>query len=270
MSELGWFSQDEPDVEDYFANEVKDRWRRLGSSAPGLAAGRRRNIEHIPYQQECIIIDITFVPLNYATYAQLCDIPWTDRYAPKWQKETGDLQFHPHAVYATASTLATHCEPKPHMNLLYASGNANLGFLRYPTPDEELLMASYALAAGAKGIGYWWWQWFGRRPDLQRGIAQVNAQLRQIGGLVARSIVTGWSVVNSEQAMTEALWTAGEGVVVLVMNEDYKVEKEGITSTSKRNVQVQCRLPPGGAGEASVQWEIAELRVANWFVIAAE
>jgi len=81
------------------------------------------------------------------------------------------------------------------------------------------------------------------------------------------------------------------------MNEDYKVEKEGFTPTPARNVQMQCRLPPGAeqwhvfkvtpggwkllpedqyqitpidAGQASVQWEIAELRVANWFVVTAE
>ena len=158
-------------------------------------------------------------------------------------------------------------------------------------------MASYALMAGAKGIGYYWWPRMAGNAELLRGLSDVNGRLQQIGGLAVRSVPVGWVKSSHPKTLIQALWTAGEGLVVLLTNEDYTTDPSAEGKTVVKplgRIKLSCRLPEGAEnwrlfrvtplawepiarerfaieqtdGDPRMVWTIPELTVADWFVIA--
>ena len=245
-----------------------------------------------PRLPDMVLTDSTFKPINYATYGQASDFPAANPYAPRQEPLMGL-----HSVTARAGALAAHVEPKPMFALLMCASNPEL-FARTPTWQEEMLMVDYALAVGAKGIGYYWWNRLHQAPDadsLLRGLGRVNARVQQIGALAVNSVPTGWAKASGK-TLVEGLWAAGEGLVVLLSNEDYTTDpsKDGQTVIRPQsNIRVSCRLPPGRrkwqlfrvtdltrqplaqdrfAIEQTedgqrMAWTVSELEVARWFVI---
>ena len=289
------YNLDEPDVHDYRVNEIAEDWHKLGAHAHRCLQLRSEMLDGAPRRMDMIVVDATFKPVNYAAYAQASDFPATDPYAPRERP-----RFGLHSVTARVGALAEHVEPKPMFTLLMCASNPDL-FARLPTPAEELLMASYAVGRGPKGIGYYWWHrldqyHFTGGDALLRGLSDVNGRLKQIGGLAVNAVPTGWAQSSKEKILVESLWAAGDGLVVLVTNEDYTTDpsKDGTTSINpRRNIPVTCRLPDGTekwrlfrvtplswepvpedtytvesvAEGPRIVWTIPDLDVAEWFVI---
>ena len=289
---LGYYGLDEPDVKDHFADVIQgSRWRRPGVVAWHCLQERRAMQKRAPQMIEMLVCDSTFYGVNFATYAQLSDLPACNPYAPRLKPNRG-LRFVTGPIMMTAA----HAEPKPSFALLLCSSNPKK-YMRDPSYEEELLMVSYSLAGGAKGIGYYWWPRLRGNDELIGALGKINARLEQVGFLAAKSIPTGWAETSSEKTAVEALWAAGEGVVVLVTNEDYKTDpsKNGTTIiNAQRNVKISCRLPEGaeewklfrvtpvawepvsdngfaveeGDEAPRMTWTMPQLDVAEWYVIA--
>ncbi len=198
------FLMDEPDAHDYAVSALPLE-RRLGSLGQGVVklqkawtAADDRNL--------CLLnIDNTFKPENWLTYGALADITALDPYYPevlitayrKHPHKLGD-STHPYYVLAAADITRFASEPRPtHVILNSTSYRDKIGDFRFPTPEEKRIEFYYSLAAGAKGISYWWFAPYGEchgcgsnEPEaraLMIELARLNVEARSLEPLLADS-----------------------------------------------------------------------------------
>jgi hypothetical protein len=305
----GAWVHDEPDCGDYGCDPLKD-WLRLG--ALGMyCAERRREIHAVnPAALQMLNLNATFKPINWMCYAQLGDIIAHDPYY------TCDLRVSkdPMYVYASMKVLTDNCRPKPSFPLLFAcswgpgdglppTDGFYTEFSRFATAEEIELQNAYALAAGVKGMGYWWYRnepTVANNPPMLRAMGRVNVRLSQIVEYVAHGIPTNWATaevpgepkwhpIASEpvRVWCRTIWSP-EAVVVLVCHNEYTSNKEGFHSEPIENVPVTVQLPElwenpvelyeitdAGTGEPTmleiqdhrVRFTVPSVKVSNWYVL---
>ena len=87
-------------------------------------------------------------PANYFIHARGADIPSSGDYAGQGAKQ-------PIAVYDAVNALRWAAMPGAFNTLIYAAWEKSIGVPRFPTPQEEKMMAYYCLASGGKGLCYY-------------------------------------------------------------------------------------------------------------------
>ncbi|MDH7568761.1 MAG: hypothetical protein QHJ73_04160, partial [Armatimonadota bacterium] len=165
------FLLDEPDVQDYFVNNLPDD-RRLGCYGQALADRQRQWVAADPRTPTLLNVDLTYKPENWLVYGQLPDILAIDPYYQEllrgayWKHpgRFGPLS-HPYFVFACSEIARWAGEPRPLHVILnaisYRDPRDPAQTFRYGTPEEKRVECYYALAAGVRGISYWWFTPYG-------------------------------------------------------------------------------------------------------------
>jgi len=256
-----FFLMDEPDAHDAATDEIPAT-QRLGCRGQHLvnwADVLRRNGPDTPI---LLNIDNTYKPENWYMYHQLPDIPCIDPYYPEqldyvYRSEPGKLSAHtkPTYVYAVSAISQSSCQPKPLHAILcstkYFDAQGYEG--RFPTPEEKRMEVYYAIAAGAKGLSYWWFS-----PDkycrgcgeddpdaraLWKEIGLLGAEVRTAGPVITRSCPAALPVKASPRLWVRSLLSGLDTVALIMVNDDVACDRVGTVVKPVEEAQVSVQVP---------------------------
>lgn len=267
-----WFIDDEPDAEEAnLLNNFCGTGYKLpcGSNQAGTmgmhfisVAEGLRGIKNRP---TTINMDGTWKPYSYFAYGQLSDCLCIDHYfQPKVRHayydtpNTRPLYLKATVVYATALAGTRAAEPNPARQLLYScqiNDDAPVDPWPWAAPECKRVEAYYAMAAGSKGLGYWW---FKKAPTASNGLGDNNLQAQDpalweeiglIGAetkLLAPYLVTSHPVdleaVGSTNVWVRALARGTDTFILFVVNDDYWLDQD-YHGTPIANASVSIDLP---------------------------
>ncbi|MDE0297974.1 MAG: hypothetical protein OXN17_05040 [Candidatus Poribacteria bacterium] len=194
-------------------------------------------------------------PANYFIHARGADISSSGDYAGQGAKQ-------PIEVYNAVNALRWAAMPGGFNTLIYAAWEHSIGVPRFPTPQEEKMMAYYCLASGGKGLCYYTYDdskpegsgdhGVEANPTLLSAIGQINLTVQTLtplllsaypcDGIVSRHSVE--SEDNSDALWHRALLCADGTVILILVNHDFTSEKEKFTNTPLNDVRLELQLPP--------------------------
>ncbi len=257
-----WFIYDEPDYTDYTIGGLP------GGHNPGVMAmkmlqdgeGLRASY---PLAPTTINVDGNLKPYNYWNWGQVADVfmndayyqpllanaYWYDNYRiPLYQKAT--------YIYASARTAALACEPNPMHMILYSCSLHDTGSTNvwpFAPPATKRIEVYYSLAAGAKGMSYWWYlldpTFTGLglgTPDalaLWKEIGLLGAEIKTAQPLLVTSHPVGLPITPSANVWARALAVGADTMILLVVNDNYSNDATGCHYTPVANASVTATLP---------------------------
>ena len=216
-------------------------------------------------------------PANYFIHARGADIASSGDYAGQGAKQ-------PIAVYDAVNALRWATMPGAFNTLIYAAWEKSIGVPRFPTPQEEKMMAYYCLASGGKGLCYYTYDdskpggtgdhGVEANPTLLKEIGQINLTVQTLTPLLLRAypcdgIVSQHSVgtvTNSETLWHRSLLCADGTVILILVNHDFTSEVDGFSNTPLKDVRLELQLPPWGHHEAALAVDgnrIEELKLST-------
>ncbi len=202
-------------------------------------------------------------PANYFIHARGADIPSSGDYAGQGAKQ-------PIAVYDAVNALRWAAMPGAFNTLIYAAWEKSIGVPRFPTPQEEKMMAYYCLASGGKGLCYYTYDdskpgetgdhGVEANPTLLKAIGRINLTVQTLTSLLLRAypcdgIVSQHSVEaehSSDDLWHRTLLCADGTVMLFLVNHDFTSEVEEFSSTLLKDVRLELHLPPWGHHEAAL------------------
>lgn len=276
-----YFLMDEPDAHDYAVNQLPVG-RRLGSLGQPLVEHSKEIRARDAATPQLLNLDNTYKPDNYYTYAQLPDVVCADPYYQEqlsimYNSRPGRLGHSTKAtsVYASALVCRTAGAPKPVHIILNSVRHRGKGSeFRMATPPEKRIELYYALAAGAKGISYWWFCPYddfygvgGADADavaLWKEIGLLGAEVRTAGPVLLRSCPAVVPVKASKYVWVRSLLAGQDALVLVVVNDNHANDRVGtvIHPIEKASVSV---TPPSWLRAQDV-FEITHqgVRVVTW------
>jgi hypothetical protein len=269
-----YFLYDEPDASDFNTPEVPAHLR-LGSM--GMYLVKWQDVLHRkgPRSPVLLNIDNTYKPENWYMYHQLADIPCIDPYYQAeldfcYMNKASRYPAHtkPTYVYAAATISQSACQPKPLHVILCSTKyiDREKNFVgRFPTAEEERMMAYYAIAAGAKGLSHWW---FSADPAcvgcgvddpaakaLWKGIGLVGAEVRTAGEIITKSCPVALPVTPSRNLWARTLLSGLDTVALIIVNDNVICDRVGTVvqpmANSKVSVEIPTWLTPSQAFEVT-------------------
>lgn len=255
------FLYDEPDAHDYSFSEIPAH-QRLGTLGKDLVKWAEVLRRKAPDTPILLNIDNSYKPDNWYMYHQLSDIPCLDPYYQGeidlvYERRPGNMSVHykPTYVYAATSISQSSARPKPlHVILCstrYVDKDGKGG--RYPTPEEARIMAYYAVAAGAKGLSWWWFsqdsQCMGTGANdpaakaLWNEIGIIGAEVRTAGPLITASCPVPAKIEASRWLWTRALLCGVDTLAVVVTNDNILSDRVGTVYKPVENARVSLKLP---------------------------
>jgi hypothetical protein len=249
---LYFFLMDEPDACDTHTEQVPFG-DRLGTSGQWLVKWHDMFHRKSPNTPTLLNVDGTYKPENYYMYHQLPDIPCIDPYFQGdldlvYQKFPGSapMKTRPTPVYAASLISQSAGAPKPlHVILTCAKG-----IERYPTPEEKRLEVYYAIAAGAKGLSYWWYT---PMDGVGSGLPGSKALWKEMGLLgtevrTASSIITEGCPVDFPTTATRWLWVrtllhGTDTLATIVLNDNFLNDRLGSVYKPVENASVTVITP---------------------------
>ena len=202
-------------------------------------------------------------PANYFIHARGADIPSSGDYAGQGAKQ-------PIAVYDAVNALRWAAMPGAFNTLIYAAWEKSIGVPRFPTPQEEKMMAYYCLASGGKGLCYYTYDdskpggtgdhGVEANPALLEAIGRINLTVHTLtplllGAYPCDNIVSQHSVgtaINSDTLWHQTLLCADGTVILILVNHDFTSDVEGFSNTRLKDVRLEFHLPPWGHHEAAL------------------
>jgi len=246
------FIKDEPDAHEDAINELPPN-RRLGSYAQGLVDLQKKWTDTDPRTLTLLNVDLTYKPENWLTYGQLPDILALDPYYQMrlmdvYSRFPGALPMncHPYYVFALSELARWASQPRPlHVILNSVSWRQGDDRFRFGTPEEKRIEFYYALAAGAKGISYWWFTPYGEcygcgseEPEaraMMKEMARLNAEARAILPLLARSCpgapagekIDPFTLCRPSWLMARTLFSGTDTVLAILVNRNHLSDRVG-------------------------------------------
>lgn len=261
---LAWYLADEPDTADFRVEKLPSQ-SRVGAIAQGLiehAETLRQTDQSVP---NMLNVDMTFKPDNWYVYGQLPDIFAADPYyqtrlAQAYWSKPGTIPQYSKAtfVYAVGAVCRSSCAPKPlHLMLNSTKLVRPDKEFRFATPEEKRIEAYYALAAGAKGLSYWWLLPVAKGGSGSSGcmedtpeartlwdaIGLLGAEIRTAGSLITRSCPADIPVKASKWVWTRSLLAGTDTLVLLVVNDNYACDRLGTVIQPVENAEASIGLP---------------------------
>ncbi len=255
-----YYLADEPDAADSRVPGAPGG-KQIGCLAQGLAAWGEELRQDDPLTPNMLNVDSTFAPMNWRTYGQLPDIFAADPYYQSRQREAYARSPQRVAlfekatyVYAVSSICKASSYPRPLHIMLYGNRyEKGADKFRGPTPPEKRIEAFYAVAAGAKGLSYWWYS--PSKPAVGLGAAEpsaralwrevglIGAELRTAGPLITRSTPVSLPVTASPKLWVRTLAAGLDSLLLVVVNDDYRNDREGTKISPLPNSSVRLALP---------------------------
>jgi hypothetical protein len=206
-------------------------------------------------------VDNYYKPYNFCNYGQLPDVLSVDPYyqvrlrRAYWEAPIRiPLYAKATYVYAMAQAGQAACEPNPLHIVLYAVSYIGTSTtFPFPTPECKRIEVYYALAAGAKGLSYWYFN--PGNPSnglgdgsagalaLWREIALLGAEVRTAGPILATSCPATLTIQNSAGLWVRPLLSGRDTMMLLVVNDDYSNDAVSCHYTNVNNATVTATLP---------------------------
>ena len=256
-----YYLADEPDAADSRVPGAPSG-HQVGCLAQGLAGWSEELRRQDPVTPHMLNVDYTFPPVNWRMYGQLPDIFAADPYyQPRLREafakspERAQLFAKATYVFAEAAISKSACEPRPLHIMLYGNRyEKGADSFRGPTPPEKRIEAFYAIAAGAKGLSYWWYSpgkpavgLGAKEPDAQalwREVGLIGAELRTAGPLITRSSPLALPMTAASPRLWVKTLAAGlDALLVVVVNDDYTNDRAGTNIKPVANARVKF-IPP--------------------------
>jgi len=283
-----YFLMDEPDAGDAGVKNLPGD-SKAGALAQGIVERSQKMRQTDPLTPQLLNLDMTFKPQNWYTYGQIPDILTADPYyqvrlaeAYKRKPERVPVFAKADFVYAVSSVIASSQAPRP-INCVLFTGTPGdeANPFRFATPEEKRIEAYYAVAAGAKGISYWWFHSLAK--GLQgKGDPTAVAQWREMGvlgaelGTVGPLLMVGCPapvpVTAPKDLWTRTILCGGDTLVLLCVNDNYTNDREGTRITPVESANVHVTLPSWLAakdvfeincrGTQDVEWSLSDSRAA--------
>lgn len=272
------FLLDEPDAHEYAIKKLPGN-RRIGGYAQGLIERQQRWTKIDSRTLSLLNVDLTYKPENWLTYGQLADIMAVDPYYQMrlkdvyWKHPGWLAQFcHPYYVYAVSEIVRWASEPHPLHVILNSVSFRGGGFsphlvkndhpsFRYGTPEEKRIEFYYALAAGAKGISYWWFTPYGKcrgcgssepeAKEMMQEMARLNAEARTVKHLLATaspaaicgSKVDPFISCRPPWLMVRTLFTGTDTAIAILVNRDHASDRVGTIYQPIAKAEVKFQKP---------------------------
>jgi hypothetical protein len=255
-----YFLVDEPDCGDYRVEDLPHP-KRVGSLAQGLALHSAKLREIDPLTPHLLNVDMTYKPENWYNYAQVPDIFAADPYyqerlrASYWEHpEHLPLYQKATFVYAVGSICQSACAPKPlHLILNSVRHTKPERRFRYATPEEKRIEVYYSLAAGAKGISYWWYTpsgtYYGcgasdpQAVALWTEIGLLGAELRTAGEVITQSCPAEIPCTVPSNLWVRSLLAGLDTLIVICVNDDYENNESGTVLRPIEKAEISIDLP---------------------------
>jgi hypothetical protein len=175
---FAYYNMDEPDGHDALQVKTLPLLDRLGVNAmkqviPIIRSQRSAD----PATPNLVLLDNTYKPANWYVYGQLGDICATDPYVPISAEQ---LERVPCSLAVSRDA----CSPHPLIATIWATANSGHRWCkRPPTPQEERMMAYYAMGSGISGL--WYFADIGIEAEGGKFIAlSENPELwKEVGGI---------------------------------------------------------------------------------------
>jgi len=260
-----YFLQDEPDAQDFGIDDLAPL-DRLGCIGQFLVEKSEELRIEDPSTPQLLNINNTYKPENWYMYHQLADIPCIDPYYP--EQIDSVYRIHPHMfpahmkptyVYATTAISQSSGQPKPlHVILCstrYLQPNTPTGEYqgRYPTPEEKRMEVYYAIAAGAKGLSYWFFTpsrefggCGGENPGaraLWREIGLLGAEVRTAGDVITMGCPASLPVKAPKMLWVRALLSGADTMALIAVNDDVLCDRVGTVYKPLENATVSVQPP---------------------------
>lgn len=257
---FAYFLVDEPDCGDYRVESLPPE-RRIGSLAQALVERSRELRAGDSLTPHLLNVNMTYKPDNWYIYGQLPDIFAADPYYQERLRsaylehpERLALYVKPTYVYAVGRICQSACAPKPLHLILNSVHHIEPGQpFRYATPEEKRVEVYYALAAGAKGISYWWYTpvppFVGVGADepqakaLWEEIGRLGREVRAVGPVLMRGCPAALSLQAPRRLWVRTLLAGLDTLVVICVNEDHANDRWGTVVRPLEEVKVTLRLP---------------------------
>ncbi|MBN1900027.1 hypothetical protein JW926_01725 [Candidatus Sumerlaeota bacterium] len=246
------FLLDEPDAHEHAIDDLPAH-RRLGGYAQGLVERQKKWTKVDPRTLTLLNVNLTYKPENWITYGPLPDILAADPYYQSrlndaYSKRPGMLAqvCHPYYVYAIAEVVRWASQPKPpHIILNSVSERHKDKVFRYGTPEEKRIEFYYSLAAGAKGISYWWFTPYGEcfgcgseEPEakaMMKEMARLNAEARSILPLLSCASpgtqpgekLDAFARCLPPWLMARTLFAGTDAALLILVNRDHGSDRVG-------------------------------------------
>lgn len=275
------FIHDEPDCADDKMEGVPSV-KRIGGLAQWCIQQGNDLRKGDPDELNMLNLDNTFKPQNWYIYGQLPDVMCLDPYyqvrlrVATW-KYPERLRLHSKAtyVYAASEVAQSSCQPNPMHVILYACNMTdyeNKRVFPFPTPECKRIEAYYALAAGAKGLSYWWYNpvpseegprnadraqkkqvssGIGSGPvygdpgalALWREVGLLGAEIRTLGPVLMESCPADVELRAAKGLWVRSLLSGLNTMVLLVVTDQYANSDKGTTFERIEKAGVTLKLP---------------------------
>ncbi len=257
-----YFLTDEPDAADY-SHDMIEPARRLGSSGQWLVERCKLFRRRDPATPILLNIDNTFKPENWYAYAKIADVPCADPYyqeAVQSVLSSDPTNLGPYVkptyVYAVGQIYQSACAPNPMHLILHT---CRFDFkpeefpYRGPTPEEKRVEVYYALAAGAKGISFWWYTPFGRyygaggsdpdMVDMWTEVGLVGAEVRTASPIITRSCPAAVPVKAPRLLWVRSLLAGVDTLVIILVNDNMASDRMGTVVKPFKKARLSVQVP---------------------------
>lgn len=226
-----------------------------------------------PMTPTSINMNGSFKPENYYAYGQAVDILQVD---PYYQRRLQDVYWRDQNaipvyrkatyIYAVSKAVATAAEPNPSNVILYScswkctdDSKCDPEFVGqiwpFADPETKRIEAYYALAAGTKGLCYWWmnataWPSMGlanqttqAARDLWREIGLYGNEIKTIAPQLVTSHPVDMALTPSTNVWARALASGTDTIILIAVNDDYYNDTTGFHHNPVPNANVVAGLP---------------------------
>jgi hypothetical protein len=173
-------------------------------------------------------------------------------------------------IYAVAQTAAASSEPNPSHVILYSTEwrDPSGAVFPYPTPESKRIEVYYALAAGTKGLAYWWFPKASSKSNglsggIEDGRPEALALWREMGLLgneiktAAPLLVTSCPIAIPTQpsagVWARMLSASDETAILLTVNDQYSNDEAGCHYSPVAAATVNVTLPSWLVGASAFE-----------------
>lgn len=259
---LMWFIRDEPDAADSRVTGIPGN-KMVGSLAQMAVQTGEELRANYPTAPTTLNLDGTYKPFNWYNYGQVPDVMMFDAYYEPRLRDAiwnnpARIPLFSKATYrfAVAQVAQSAAEPNPLHCILYSceyKDPTTGSIFPFPAPQSKRIETYYALAAGAKGICYWWLKagypsnGLGARTSaalaLWKEIGLLGNEIKTAAPLLVTSCPANLTLQPTAGVWARALLVGSDTTILFAVNDQYYNDQTGCHYTPVANAGVAMTLP---------------------------